>query len=230
MKISMKKIAAALCAVAAAIPLGGWGPLSSMLAGAFGASGYVQGILDSTYKGVYDKYMETTDATEEEAEEGFEAGLEVEANYLAQYLSFGDYFASDEMDPDLKQEMVDYYRELYSHSQYEVGEAIKTDSGYNVEVKVQPINILNDAMDDLTAYLDDFTARADNGEFDAMTDAEFYKTYGEGAMEILNSWMDRFTYGEETAIVVLVYQDEDGLYTISDNDFTNLDTNMVIYP
>ena len=54
MKISMKKIAAALCAVAAAISLGGCGALSSMLAGGFDASGYVQGILDSTYKGVYD--------------------------------------------------------------------------------------------------------------------------------------------------------------------------------
>lgn len=230
MNYLVKKIAITFCAAVTAVSLAGCGQLAGILAGGFDASGYVQGILDSTYKGIYDKYMETTDATEEEAQAGYEGGLEVEANYLAQYLGFGDYFASEEMDPTLKQEMVDYYRDLYSNAKYEVGEAVKTDSGYNVEVSIEPINILNDAMDDLNAYLDDFSTRTENGEFDALSDADYYKTYGEGAMEILNGYLDSFTYADTTTIVVLVYEESDGLYTISDNDFNNLDANMVVYP
>lgn len=224
------KVTAVFCGAVIAVSLTGCSQIIGLLSGGFDASGYVQGILDSTYKGIYDKYMETTDATQEEAQAGYESGLEVEANYLAQYLGFGDYFASEEMDAALKQEMVDYYRELYSHSRYEVGEAIKTDSGYNVEVSIEPLNIMNDAMDDLNAYLTEFGTRTDNGEFDDLSDADYYKTYGEGAMEILNSHLDSVTYGEKTTIVVLVYEDTDGLYTISDNDFNNLDANMVLYP
>lgn len=230
MKKKVKKIAAALCAAAAVLSLGGCGGLSSLMAQGFDASGYVQGILDSTYKGIYDKYMETTGATETEAAEGYEAGLETEANYLAAYLGFQEYFESDAMDQTLKQEMIDYYRELYSHSRYEVAEAVETDSGYNVQVTIEPINVMNDAMSDLETYIDDFSTRNMNGEFADYSDEEFYKTFAEGAMDVLEGYMDSFTYAEATNIVVLVYEDTDGLYTISDNDFTNLDTNMVLYP
>ena len=89
---------------------------------------------------------------------------------------------------------------------------------------------MNDAMSDLETYIDDFSTRNMNGEFADYSDEEFYKTFAEGAMDVLEGYMDSFTYAEATNIVVLVYEDTDGLYTISDNDFTNLDTNMVLYP
>lgn len=222
----ISRITAVFCGVAAAVSLTG----CNLLTGGFDASGYVQGILDSTYHGIHDSYMEITNATEEEAKAGYKSGLETEAGCLAQYLGFGDYFASEEMDPNLKQEMMDYYRELYANSRYEVEKAVKTDSGYNVEVSIEPIEIMSDAMEDLNDYLADFGARTDQGEFDALSDADYYKTYGEGAMEILNSYLDRFTYGEELSVVVLVYEESDGVYTISDNDFENLNASMIVYP
>ena len=230
MKRWMKWLAATVCGAVAAVSLPACGSLSNLVKGGFDASGYVRGILDSTYKGNFEEYMKLVDTTETEASENYEAGLEVEASVMASYLGFGDYYNSDLMDETLAKDMMEFYRQLYSKSDYEVKEAVKTDSGFNVEVTITPINLYNDAMDELLAYIDDFNAKSDNGDFDELDDGEYWKTYATGLVDICEGYLTKFTYGDSVSMVMLVYQDTDDLWTISDTDFQKADGLIVTYP
>lgn len=213
-----------------AVFLTGCGPLSSILAQDFDASKYVKGILDCTYLGEYTDYMEITDATEEEAVQSYETGLEVEAGFFANYFGFSDYFSSEQMDSQLLTDLIDFYRDAYSHSSYEVKDAIKSDSGYTVEVTIRPIDLFSPALDELNAYIEEVQTGLDAGLFDQVSDEDFYKEYAAKILDICKSYSADPPYLEEVTLVVLVTQDEDGLYTISDTDFQNLDAEIIYYP
>ncbi|MGI5894197.1 MAG: hypothetical protein ACOX6P_06335 [Candidatus Merdivicinus sp.] len=210
--------------------LSGCNPISLILSQGFDASKYVKGILDSTYLGEYTDYMETTNATEEEAAAGYESGLEVEAEVFANYFGFWDYFTSEEMDSQLRTDIINFYREVYSHSSYQVKEASKTDSGYTVEVTIQPINIFSDAAEELNAYLDEVQTGLDAGLFDEVSDADFYREYAAGILDICKKYAENPTFAEDITLAILVTKDSDGLYGISDTDFQNLDTEIIAYP
>ena len=92
----------------------------------------VQGNLDEIYLGKYDPaFLELVNTTEEQAEANYIQGLETEADYFAYY------FSIDYMDDTLQDEIVELYKEIYSHSRYEVGEATKVDdSTYGVPVTI----------------------------------------------------------------------------------------------
>ena len=170
--------------LAAALMLTGCGTLSELLGMEFEADKYVKGILDCTYKGEYADYMATTEATEDDCVSSYESGLEVEAGYFASYIGFSDYFNSEEMDPQLKTDLVDFYREVYQHASYQVKDAVKTDSGYNVEVTIQPIDIFTPALTELDTYITEVENGLNAGLYDEVSDADFYKGYAQGALDI----------------------------------------------
>ena len=216
--------------MALAVALAGCGPLSALLTQDFDASKYVKGILDCTYLGEYADYMETTNATEEEAAAAYEGGLEAEAYYLASYLGFVDYYDSDAMDSDLRSEMIEFYRAAYQNSRYEVGEAVKSDSGFTVEVTIEPIDLFSAAIDELNSYITELEESLNAGVFAEMTAEEFYYEYASGMMAICEAHDDDPPHLEPLTLAILVTQDEDGLYTISDSDFQRIDAEMIYYP
>ena len=57
---------------------------------AFDATKYIQGLLDKTYLGEFDEYMNVVDITENECEDDYISGLESEAedNNVEVYISF----------------------------------------------------------------------------------------------------------------------------------------------
>ncbi len=216
--------------LAAALMLTGCGTLSELLGMEFEADKYVKGILDCTYKGEYADYMATTEATEDDCVSSYESGLEVEAGYFASYIGFSDYFNSEEMDPQLKTDLVDFYREVYQHASYQVKDAVKTDSGYNVEVTIQPIDIFTPALTELDTYITEVENGLNAGLYDEVSDADFYKGYAQGALDICEKYVDQITLLDDVTLVLLVSEDADGYYAISDNDFANVDAQIIYYP
>ncbi len=229
MKSKLRLLSAAAAALIT-LTASGCGPLSALLVQDFDASRYVKGILDCTYLGEYTDYMETTGATEEESRASYEAGLETEAGFLASYLGFGDYFYSEAMDSDLRSEMIDFYRAAYQYSRYEVKEAVKSDSGFTVEVTIEPIDLFSSALDELNGYIAEVESGLEAGLFAEVSDEEFYCEYARGMMEICEAHDDDPPYLEPVTLAILVTQDEEGYYTISDTDFQNIDAQIIYYP
>ncbi len=225
MKKVWKRAAALALGLVAAMGLSGCGELSNLIRSGFDASGYVQGILDCTYKAAYDQYMKLTDATQEEAEEAYEGGIEAEAQTFMQMCTIDADLVSDETLEGIK----DFYRRVYQKSKYEVKDAVKSDSGFFVEAVIEPIDIFQIAWDDMNAFSEQFNERFENGEFDEYTEEAFEEEYAQGMLEVCNSYVDQIGYLEPVSVVVTIFADEDGVYTLSDEDFLRLDTEIISY-
>ena len=125
---------------------------------------------------------------------------------------------------------IEFYRAAYQNSRYEVGEAVKSDSGFTVEVTIEPIDLFSAAIDELNSYITELEESLNAGVFDEMTEEEFYYEYASGMMAICEANDDDPPHVEPVTLAILVTQDEDGLYTISDSDFQRIDAEMIYYP
>lgn len=183
------------------------------------ATGYVQGLLDETYKGTWEEsYLALVDLTEEEAAADYQAGLEAELT------RFSDYFRLEA--DSLSQQTLDAFREylgqLYARARYSVDCATRSESGaWLVEVTVQPIltlAALTDQAADLRAAFDaDPLLPEENRE----------ETWASLVLEACRS--AEVEYGEKTTITVRLTADEEGFYSIGALDFYHLDELILSY-
>lgn len=223
MKKSVKRIALALsiCLVAALFT----GCFSS-----FDAAKFVKGNIDSIYLGTWDSdYLDMVVNTEAELKSDYEDGLKAEADYFIYYFSIVDEYLTD----DMYNEIVDMYREIYSHSKYEVGEATKSGDNYLVSVTIYPIDIFDTVMnEDADAFMADYEERYAAGEFDAMDDEEFEQTWARMVIDMVKARMGNIgNLAAETVSVQIVLEGSGSneYYTISENDFERIDALMIQY-
>lgn len=183
------------------------------------AAGYVEGLLDETYKGTWeDTYLTLVDLTGEEAAQSYRAGLE------AEYQRFSGYFRLDKcaVSRQTKEAFVEYLGQVYARSRYHVDHATRSESGaWLVEVTVQPILTLAQLADRVPALRDAFNALED------LDSAGREETWARMVLEACQS--AQMEYGDETTIAVRLVADEDGYYSISARDFYNLDALILTY-
>ena len=218
---SSSKILAVLfsCAFAVAM-LAGCGA-----AGGFTAKDLVQGNLDVIY---LDKaspdYLKAVKISAEEAHQDYLNGLAAESEYLADLYDIDFSLAGDAA----YNEAIDLLGKIYQHSKYEVGSATKNGDANVVSVTIHPMNIYYDFQPDLDAIHSDWLAKYENNEFASEADAE--AAWAHAIIQGLSKHVDPMTYQSPQTIQVQVVQDpSDGLYTISDNDFSRIDTPMLAY-
>lgn len=189
----------------------------------------VQGNLDELYLGKFDAdYLKLVDSTEEESQQSYLDGLEVEAEVFAYY------FDIENLTDELKAEIVDLYKEIYAQSKYTVGDASKLDeSTYAVKVTVSPLDIfvlVDDVFDDAMQPFYDKYAAVDTS---AMSDAEYDaydKEWAETVIALCQSKLPEMGYLEGRSLVIQVTLDEDDYWTMSGDDFYNLDEIIIEYP
>lgn len=187
----------------------------------FDASKYVNGILNNIYLGDSAMYMELVDITAEEAAQEYEQGIEVEADFFLQYYGIGT--VSD----DVYQQIVDMYKVIYSHSKYEVKEAVKNGDDYNVEVLISPIDVIVNSEDAITAAVEEFvnTANPDDYTEDQMINDALVQI----VVDVINSNMENLGYQDQKSVIVKVEKDADGYYGISDDAVSALDQDIIAY-
>lgn len=193
----------------------------------FDAARLVKGNLDVLYLGKIDpEYLALVSDTEEACRSHYEQGLEVEAEFFAEYFEI-----VLDMCPDTtKDEIIDLYREIYSHSWYEVGDATRSDDTYLVSLTVHPIDIMQKIMDeDAEIFMEDYYARIEAGEYDDMSEEEYEAAWAEGIIEMVRARLDNIDYLEPETISVQITADDEGYYSISDNDFQRIDALMIQY-
>lgn len=189
----------------------------------------VQGNLDELYLGKFDAdYLKLVDSSEEESQQSYQDGLEVEAEVFAYY------FDIENLTDELKAEIVDLYKDIYAQSKYTVGDASKLDeSTYAVKVTVSPLDIfvlVNDAFDEALQPFYDKYASVD---ISAMSDDEYDaydKEWAEAVINLCKEKLPEMGYLEERSLVIQVTLDEDDYWTMSGDDFYNLDEIIIEYP
>lgn len=218
-------------ALALSLLMSGCG-LLSMLGGTDEAMrDLVQGNLDEIYLGQYnEEFLELTNTTEAEAEQYYLDGLNLEAQYFAQY------FLIENLTDEIKAEIVELYKDIYSHSKYEVGEAAKIDDDtYGVPVTVYPMDIIQNVFDEVSAALDEYNAGFSDEEYnEIISDEDAYAAYDAGWAEIVigmvRDAVPGIGYLDPVDMVVQVQLGDDEYWSIADNDFSEVDATMIYYP
>lgn len=212
--------------------------------GGFGTkdvSTLVQGNIDHIYLGKYDaEYLKMVDITEEEAEADYLDGLEIEAEYFANYWgiidsSYGESYS--DLDESLQNAIIGLYKEIYSHTQYEIQSVTKLEDGsYSVKVLVDPIDIMVQAdeiyMNDEYEPLNEFWTKYAEVDVSAMTDEEymaFTNEYGKIIVQMVSDLLPELGYEEQKSQVIQV-EVEDGIQSINEDDFGIFDSYVISYP
>ena len=202
----MKCLVLALVLMISAWALAGCGGMSEDE-----AKEYAQAVLDASYKGEFDSYMELTDSTEEEAREMYEGNMD--ATMAA--VGFEELGASQEMQADYRQLFLD----MAKRAKYSLGDVTEMENGFEIQVTVEPFIGLDGLETELTdavmAQLTESGEIPDDDELNQMTMQTMY--------DLMQDRLEAPEYGEAESMTIRVTADSDNVYSIPEEDTTALD-------
>lgn len=175
------------------------------------AKEYAQAVLDASYKGEFDSYMELTDSTEEEAREMYEGNMDA----TMAVVGFEEMGVSQELQSDYRQLFLD----MAKLAKYSLGEATEIEDGFEIQVTVEPFVGLNgletELTDSLMAQLSESGEIPDDEELGQMTMETMY--------DLMQDRLEAPEYGEAETMTIRVTADSDNVYSIPEEDTTALD-------
>lgn len=202
----MRRIALTLVMVLSVSVLSGCGGMKPE-----DAKSYVQAVMDASYKGEFEDYMEQTESTEEETKALYDGNIE-ETMKIA---GFGDLGLSEELTEKYKQ----LFADMAKQANYSIGKAEETDDGFTVEVKVQGYTTLQNLEQELTDIMNEEI----NNIVTEMSEQELNEFVFQKMYELMNEKLANPTYSEEKVVVVHVVADSDNVWSIPDADMTAVD-------
>ncbi|MBS5522679.1 MAG: hypothetical protein KHX56_10460 [Clostridiales bacterium] len=189
----------------------------------FDCSGYIQSMLDATYKGELEGYAKATKSDLSDIEEDYRQFIEHETEILLHFCGL----TKDDMIPD---DLVVQLREIVENMCKQVRYSVKeADRNGNVDIDIEPLDIYNSVYKEFLDFNTQFTERNNNYEFEDYTDEEFTRAYLEPLISILKKQQDQLSYREPVTVKVVVAPDDDGRYTISNEEVTQIYNTMINY-
>lgn len=170
----------------------------------FDASGYIEALLDLNVKGDTDlikEYIPDSDEVEELKEESNKQWEKITDLQLE----------GAELPEDIRQEYKEWFLDLIKQAKYTVGEAEKTENGYELRVDVEPISgIFEDletpVREKCQAYYDANKDRILNGSIpEEEVDNEIYRIM----LDALNENTEKMYYGNARPVTVEMDVDKD---------------------
>ncbi len=189
----------------------------------FDRSGYIQGMLDATYKGEFEDYAQATGSSVEAIETDYNDFIRHEADIFLRFAGLTD---DDVIPDDLDSQLTDAIKTIYSQVRYTVKEA---DQEGNVTIDIEPLDIYNEIYPEFLQFNQEFRERNNNYEFQDYTDEEFTREYLSPLIQILTDLEDTLTYREPTTVTVHVAPDDNGRYTITDEEVSSIYNAIVYY-
>ena len=134
------------------------------------------------------------------------------------------------------------YKQIYEKSKYEAKESVKqSDGSYTVQVSIEPIDIMEKAIETLSSGTyepyNEFSARYEGVDAEAMSDEEFdafYEAYIDDytntIIDCILSLLPSLGYKETKTISVQIQADDEGIYSINDDDWNKMDDYLIYYP
>lgn len=189
----------------------------------FDCSGYIQSMLDATYKGEFDAYAEATQSSVSDIEEDYNQFIDHETDILLHFCGINE---NDVIPEDLTAQMTAIMKNICQQVRYTVNEA---DRDGNVHIEIEPLDLYNSVYSDFLSFNEEFRERNNNYEFEDYTDEEFTREYLEPLIAILKEHENSLTFRDPVFVDVVVAPDDDGRYTISDEEVTQIYNAMINY-
>lgn len=202
------------------------------------AATLVKGTLDAYYTGQCDSsFLRLTGLTAQEVKAIYQHSIDAEYEYLCYQFEIMDEYLTAANRAKLKSILTS----AYSQAGYSVTATTLSGGEYSVRVDFTPCALFEQVNDrDMDGYMDRFNASNSitNEMVEAMTDAEqeaFYTKYeNEWAEGIIKLCQDRLSAGgfqgkAVSKLVLLSPSGTRGLYFISNEDFSMIDTVMLSY-
>ena len=186
-------------------------------------SRYIVSLLDINYKNVSKDYMTLTGVSQSDAEAVYVANMDYQAHNLMSY-----YGVKEVDDGTILSEFYYLAQSIFSNAKYEVTDVIvdeETDS-YTLELTVYPLDTLEATHDQIVAYIENFNARVDEGDYNDTTEVEYETEFAEGIIEILKSTVDNPGYMDPVVLEIPIQPSSD-YYYIDDADFLAIDKNIL---
>ncbi len=193
--------------------------------GGFDAGSYVKAVMDNFYLDESAAYTEIVDTTARQAHEVYMNGLTIEAQIFYTYMSFD----AEDVDEQTAQRVVDLYSRAYKHAKYDVGQAQKGKDGYTVAVRVYPIDLFDQAMDELNAYVSGFHEALANGDYTGKSEEEISAEYQNQVLSIVEAHVDTIGYRDPVELTVQLKKDANGAWGMGDEAFQSIDEQIIGY-
>lgn len=197
----------------------------------------VQWTIDSVYLNKHDEtYLTLSDTTLEEAEATYKEGIGYDADNFAYYWGItDDYVAYADLDAELQDAIYNICDTVSKSSKYEIVSAAAQDDGsYAVKVVVEPIDLMEQINEKYETYapLNDFFARTESLDYEAMSDEEYLaicNEYGYILVDLAEETLPNLGYLESKSLTIQMELIDD-LWTMNEDDFSNFSTYVVSYP
>lgn len=182
---------------------------------------YVNSLISANYLGEENDYKKTTGADEADIEAMYLENVTRLANNLETF--YGLEIASD---AELAPRMVDIAKKIYKRAKYEVAPARRDNMIYYVDVTIHPINILNQANPQISAYVEDFNKKVANGDYDNYEKSAYEHEFASGLMDILEETADSIEYKPEQVVTLRIIETDDSYY-IGNEDLQAIDAAII---
>lgn len=189
----------------------------------FDRSGYIQDMLDATYKGKFEEYARITDSTVGEIESDYNDFIQHETEVFLRYAGLSQ---DDVIPNDLLDQIAQAIKELYSQVRYTVNES---DRDGNVTINIEPLDVYNGLYPEFLAFNQEFRQRNNNYEFQDYTDEEFTREYLSPLIQLLTEYAAAPTYREPVTVIVNVFLSDNGKYVISNESVTAIYNALIYY-
>ncbi|MCD8039147.1 MAG: hypothetical protein LUE96_08700 [Lachnospiraceae bacterium] len=203
MKIKLKilLLAAALCA------------LTEACGAKLDAQGYLQAMLDLSYKNEAEAYVDMGLGTQEEAAALYERGIDSEMSYFKETLSL-----SEEQESEFR----GLFEELYKKASYTVGEEQKQEDGsYIVQIAYRRMRVFEPAI---SAYYEGIAALPEKWEAqeETPTQEEMLADMVEILCDALRKSIENAEYDEEETLTIAI-ELAGNVYTPNSDDVAALE-------
>ena len=169
---------------------------------------YMKNILDVNYKGDFDGYVKDNDGTEEDASVMYSDTID----YLADQL-INHYSLNNAESDDVNAIFDETAKVIYSKSKYE-------------DVTVYPMNILNQAFDDVFSYIDEYNKKISAGDFNNTAKEDYEKEFAQGIADILQEKSANMDYLNPVVVSVKIVDDGD-YYSADAACISQIDASML---
>ncbi len=190
----------------------------------FDAQGYVQAILDQTFKGETEKLADMVAGVSEEAlYQQYEEGVNsfVENNLLNNV----------EADEEVKQKFVELWKDVFKSFKYEVKQAEKiSNEQYEVDVELEPTDIFLQFVASVEIEQQNLNTKVEKGEYSGTKEeieSQMQKEVLESRYNSLKTAYENPQYSEKTVVQFRVTSDEKHVFSIEEEEITTLLTKLL---
>ncbi|MBE6038726.1 MAG: hypothetical protein E7218_05910 [Anaerofustis stercorihominis] len=183
---------------------------------------FVHGNLDSVLKNKHsEEYLQLTGEEISSPEASYANGLASETKY---FLSYAD---CEDVSEETYEDCSDMISILWKNTEYEVSEVIKNDDGYSVNINIRPVANIKKAMSLDAAELVNELEKEYGDKLYKMKDNELSEIYIDKIIEKVDC--RNIVYEDEISVNVKIHKEDGPVYSIDNDDFINLYTNLILY-